>query len=158
LKEKIDAGADFIITQFFYDVDAFLRYVRKCREIGISCPIIPGIMPIQSYGTLLKMTKYCNVYVPKSMLDRLERSNKNDDDSMKQLGCEVAAEMCVRIFNESGGDVDGIHFYTLNLERSVTDIMGKVQQCAAAIASIESTKSEFKVLSPKRPKEEVRYD
>ncbi|CAN0448259.1 unnamed protein product, partial [Discosporangium mesarthrocarpum] len=47
LKQKVDAGADFIVTQFFYDTDAFLDYERQCREIGIECPIIPGIMPIQ---------------------------------------------------------------------------------------------------------------
>lgn len=48
LKEKVDAGADFVITQFFYDTEAFLRYARRCREIGITCPIIPGIMAIQA--------------------------------------------------------------------------------------------------------------
>ena len=163
LKEKVDAGADFIITQFFYDVDAFLKYVQKCRLIGITCPIIPGIMPIQSYGTLMKMTQYCNVHVPKSMLDRLESVNKNDDEAIKQLGCEIAAEMCLRIYNESDGDVDGVHFYTLNLERSVTEIIhmldtaSPTKQPTTSESIEQSSKAESKFASPKRPKEEVRY-
>ena len=63
LKEKIDAGADFIITQFFYDVQVFIDYVDQCKERGITCPIIPGIMPIQSYPSFIRMTRFCKTKV-----------------------------------------------------------------------------------------------
>lgn len=129
LKDKIDAGADFIITQFFYDVDIFLDYVKRCRKIGITCPVIPGIMPIQSFGSLLKMTSFCNISVPSSVVERLERV-RHDDEAVKEIGCEIAAEMCRRILAERSSSaleydcsVHGFHFYTLNLERSTTRIL-----------------------------------
>ena len=144
LKEKLSAGADFVITQFFYDVDVFLEYVKRCRRIGIKCPIIPGIMPIQSYSSLLKMTSFCNISVPSSVLERLERV-RHDDEAVKKIGCEIAAEMCQRILTETSSSsssssssslghnddagccgVHGFHFYTLNLERSTTRILASL--------------------------------
>ena len=150
LKDKLDAGADFIITQFFYDVDIFLEYVRRCRKIGITCPIIPGIMPIQSYSSLLKMTSFCNISVPNSVVERLERV-RHDDEAVKEIGCEIAAEMCRRILSETSSSaleddcsIHGFHFYTLNLERSTTRILASLgaldvdspkNNCDATIAS-----------------------
>ncbi len=72
LKEKVDAGADFIITQLFYDVQLFLDFVRKCRDIGIAVPIIPGIMPIQNYPGFTRMTGFCKTKVPQHIVDALE--------------------------------------------------------------------------------------
>ncbi|KAL7469955.1 hypothetical protein ACHAXS_010193 [Conticribra weissflogii] len=134
LKEKLEVGADFIITQFFYDVDLFLGYVRRCRGAGITCPIIAGIMPIQSYSSLLKMTQFCGISVPKSVLHRLE-GVRHDDEAVKKIGCEIASEMCRSVLSASNllakekdgvlaySGVDGFHFYTLNLERSTTRIL-----------------------------------
>lgn len=124
LKEKMDAGADLIMTQFFYDCDAFLDFVKLCRATGISSPILPGIMPIQSYSSFVRMTNYCNISVPKHVMDRLEPV-KDDDEAIKDIGVEIAVDMCHKLLStppEEGG-VDGIHFYTLNLERSVTRIL-----------------------------------
>lgn len=122
LKEKVDAGADFIITQLFYDVDAFLSFVGCCREADMICPILPGIMPIQSYSSFKRMTEYCQVTVPSSVWDQIEPV-KDDDEAVKAAGCEIAIDMCRRILSEAGGSVDGVHFYTLNLERSVSTIL-----------------------------------
>lgn len=124
LKEKIEAGADFIITQLFYDVTHFLDYVQRCRQVGITCPILPGIMPIQSYSSFLRMTEFCDISVPNHVMERL-RPIKGDDEAVKAIGCEIAADMAREILNceREGVDVDGIHFYTLNLERSVTTIL-----------------------------------
>ena len=72
LKSKIDAGADFVITQLFYDTEAYFSYVKKCREVGITCPIVPGIMPIQSYQGFHRMVGMCRVAVPQRILDKLE--------------------------------------------------------------------------------------
>ena len=124
LKEKMDAGADLIMTQFFYDCDAFLDFVKGCRAEGILCPILPGIMPIQSYSSFVRMTTYCNISVPQHVMDRLEPV-KDDDEAIKDIGVEIAVDMCKKLLStpaEEGG-VDGIHFYTLNLERSVTRIL-----------------------------------
>lgn len=121
LKQKLEAGADFVITQLFYDVDSFLSFVEKCRGAGIDCPILPGIMPIQSYQTLSRMTQYCQIRVPESVMQSLEPM-KHDDDAVKEKGIEIADQMCRRIFAEAPS-VDGVHFYTLNLERSVTKIL-----------------------------------
>jgi methylenetetrahydrofolate reductase (NADPH) len=130
LKEKMDAGADFIITQFFFDVSVFLEYVTTCRKTGIDAPIIPGIMPIQSYSSLVKMTEFCGISVPKSVHDRL-CSIQHDDEAVKKVGCEIATEMCQTILSASQDganngldlEVDGFHYYTLNLERSTTRIL-----------------------------------
>eukprot|EP00559_Dactyliosolen_fragilissimus_P001733 CAMPEP_0184860762 /NCGR_PEP_ID=MMETSP0580-20130426/5583_1 /TAXON_ID=1118495 /ORGANISM="Dactyliosolen fragilissimus" /LENGTH=683 /DNA_ID=CAMNT_0027357979 /DNA_START=17 /DNA_END=2065 /DNA_ORIENTATION=+ len=124
LKEKMDAGADFILTQFFYDVNLFLEYVKLCRRAGIDSPIIPGIMPIQSFSSFMRMTEFCNISVPPKVLHRLEQF-KHDDEAIKKIGCEIASEMCRTILlkTEEDGGVDGVHFYTLNLERSVTTIL-----------------------------------
>ena len=150
LKEKVDAGADFILTQFFYDTDVFLQFVRKCREIGISCPIIPGIMPIQSYNVFEKMTRYCNIKVPQAVWDRLDPV-KDDDEAVKEIGCEIAAEMCRRIKSEGDG-VDGVHFYTLNLERSVTQILVRI----GAVDQVSPVTGDETELSASGPCETVR--
>jgi methylenetetrahydrofolate reductase (NADPH) len=124
LKEKMDAGADLIMTQFFYDCHAFLDFVKACRAVNITCPILPGIMPIQSYSSFVRMTNYCNISVPRHVMDRLEPV-KDDDEAIKEIGVEIAVDMCQTLLStpvEEGG-VDGIHFYTLNLERSVTRIL-----------------------------------
>ena len=78
LKEKVDAGADFIITQFFYNVDLFLKFVDDCNRIGITCPIIPGILPIYNYRNFKRMVGFCCVNVPLKILEDLEQI-KNDD-------------------------------------------------------------------------------
>lgn len=153
LKEKLDAGGQFIITQFFYDVNVFLNYVKRCREAGIHCPIIPGIMPIQSYSSLLKMTQFCGISVPSSVINRL-KDVRLDDEAVKQIGCEIATEMCRTILtsmtkqqykskdlDDDGWCVDGFHFYTLNLERSTTRILtnlGAVDILSQAGSSVSS--------------------
>merc|ERR1719162_1585755 len=72
LKEKVDAGADLIVTQLFYDNDGFLEYVDKCKKMGINIPILPGIMPIQSYGGFSRMTSLCKTKVPPHINETLE--------------------------------------------------------------------------------------
>jgi len=122
LKEKVDAGADFILTQFFYDTSVFIDYVKRCREFGITCPIVPGIMPIPNYSSFCVMTEVCETKVPPEMMQRLEPV-KGDDEAVKDIGCEIAVDMCRDILSCDEIDVDGVHFYTLNLERSVGRIV-----------------------------------
>lgn len=120
LKEKIDAGADFIITQMFYDVDGFLEFVRKCRSLGINVPILPGILPIQNYGGFKRMTGFCKTKVPQAVTDAIELI-KDDDAAVKQFGIDLGVDMCKRIL--ASGLSPGVHFYSLNLEKSVMAII-----------------------------------
>lgn len=119
LKEKVDAGADFIITQLFYDVDLFLQFVKDCRTLGINVPIVPGIMPIHTYGGFTRMTSLCKTFVPKYIMDELEPFKDNDEE-VKKAGVRLCADMCRKLVN---GGVPFLHFYTLNLEQSVTHIL-----------------------------------
>lgn len=119
LKSKVDAGADYIVTQLFYDTDIFLNWQKKCREIGIAIPILPGIMPIQSYGGFRRMTTLCKTYVPQYVLDDLEPI-KEDDKAVKEYGVKLAVDMCNQM-KDAG--IRGFHFYTLNLERSTRLIL-----------------------------------
>ena len=119
LKEKVEAGADIVVTQLFYDVDKFLFFRDKCIKAGIKVPIIPGIMPIHNYARFLKFTQFCQVSVPDSVTVQLEPI-KYDDSSVINYGIDQASGMCQKLI-ENG--VPGIHFYTLNLENSVSAIL-----------------------------------
>ena len=78
LKSKIDAGADFIITQFFFDVKMYLVYRKRCHKIGIDVPILPGYLPIQNYKSYKKFTKWCKTHVPSNVVEDLEKIKDND--------------------------------------------------------------------------------
>ncbi len=79
LKEKIEAGADFVLTQLFYDVDGFLTWEKQCRAQGIVCPIIPGIMPIQSFNGFRRITNLAKIFVPASVQEALEPIKVRED-------------------------------------------------------------------------------
>merc|ERR1719162_2363994 len=119
LKEKVDAGADLIVTQLFYDNEGFLEYVDKCKKMGITIPILPGIMPIQSYGGFSRMTSLCKTKVPAHITDALEPV-KDDDEKVKDKGVELAIKQCKELVAKG---TPGLHFYTLNLETSVMRIV-----------------------------------
>lgn len=119
LKEKVDAGADFVITQLFYDVDLFLQFVKDCRAIGINCPIVPGIMPIHTHGGFVRMTQLCKTFVPPYIMEELE-PHKNNDEEVKKVGVRLCVDMCKKLI---ANGVPYLHFYTLNLEQSVTNIL-----------------------------------
>ena len=119
LKKKIDKGTDFIITQLFYDLEEFFDFERLCRDAGISCPIIPGLMPIQNYQRFKRFTDLCQTKVPDSILRDLE-GIKNDDAAVQKYGIDLAVKMSQTMLEKG---VPGIHFYTMNLETSVTEIL-----------------------------------
>lgn len=123
LKDKVEAGADFIITQMFYDVDCFLKFVQTCRQEGITVPILPGILPIQNYTGFKRMTGFCKTKVPQSILDAMEPI-KDDDVAVKQFGVRLGFDMCRRILKS--GLSPGVHFYSLNLEKSVMAIIDEL--------------------------------
>ncbi|KAJ3224928.1 hypothetical protein HK099_007648 [Clydaea vesicula] len=119
LKLKQEAGANYVVTQLFYDVDFYLNWLEKCKEAGITIPILPGMMPIQNYGGFQRMTFQCKTRVPKKILDELEPI-KDDDKAVKQYGIALGIEMVKQL---QANGVKGFHFYTLNLEKSVRLIL-----------------------------------
>ncbi|TPX35953.1 methylenetetrahydrofolate reductase [NAD(P)H] [Synchytrium microbalum] len=119
LKLKVDCGADFIITQMFYDTNLYLAWLKDCRDIGITIPIIPGIMPIQSYGGFQRMTTLSKTIVPDFIKQGLEPI-KDDDAAVKDFGIQLSIQMCNEL---RAGGVRSFHFCTLNLEKSVRRIL-----------------------------------
>ncbi|KAK3727352.1 hypothetical protein RRG08_018336 [Elysia crispata] len=120
LKDKVDAGADLVITQLFFKNDTFLKYVSDCRKVGITVPILPGVLPIQGYKSLSNMAKLSKLEVPKEILDAIEPI-KTNDIAIRQYGIFKAVEICRELLNS--GMVPGIHFYTLNREKAVTQVL-----------------------------------
>ena len=116
LKDKIDAGADFIFTQMFYDFDIFAQWVRDVRAAGITVPIVPGVMPIQNYGGFQRATARFRTQVPQYFHDALEPI-KEDDQRVREVGTQLVGDMCRRILNTPELDIHGLHIYTMNLER-----------------------------------------
>jgi methylenetetrahydrofolate reductase (NADPH) len=126
LVEKTKAGADFLMTQLFFDVEAYDKFEKMLREHESGAfktiPIIPGLMPIQSYKILLRTTKLSHANLPANMLARLD-AVKSDDELVKQVGVKILDEMVEHIKSRSGGGKRGFHFYTLNLEKAVSHIL-----------------------------------
>ncbi|WP_310538864.1 methylenetetrahydrofolate reductase [NAD(P)H] [Phenylobacterium sp.] len=110
LKAKIDAGATRAISNFFFDIDGYLRFVEKIRKAGVTVPILPGIMPVSSYEGLKNMSQRIGVSLP-GWLGNLFEGLDDDHETRKLLACSVAAEMCARLVEEGFSD---FHFYTLN--------------------------------------------
>jgi methylenetetrahydrofolate reductase (NADPH) len=119
LKEKVDAGATFIVTQMFYDVDNFLQWVLNVRSKGITVPIVPGIMPISTYASFLRRCNHMNCKIPPKFTVALERV-KNDDAAVKNIGKDLVVDMCRKIL-ESG--INHLHFYTMNLAQATRMVL-----------------------------------
>lgn len=115
LKEKIDAGVNFIFTQMFYDVEIFIDWVKAVRAAGITIPIVPGIAPIQNWNGFQRATSLAKTVIPQSFLNALE-PHKNNDEKVREIGTKLVADMCRRILKEDIG-IRGLHFYTMNLEK-----------------------------------------
>jgi methylenetetrahydrofolate reductase (NADPH) len=127
LKLKVDAGADFVITQMFFDNRFYFDFVVQARAIGIDVPLIPGIMPILNLGQIKRFTQMCGASIPEELLERLE-AIKEDADAVRQCGVEHAAQQCRELL-ECG--VPGIHFYTLNRSTSTRDIFENLKAVGA---------------------------
>ncbi|NEX93187.1 methylenetetrahydrofolate reductase [NAD(P)H] [Caulobacter sp. 17J65-9] len=110
LKAKIDAGATRAISQFFFDIDAFLRFVDRARAAGITIPIVPGIMPVTNFRGLCRMSESCQASVPQWLANLFDGLD-DDPDTRRLLASSVAAEMCARLEEEGFSE---FHFYTLN--------------------------------------------
>jgi methylenetetrahydrofolate reductase (NADPH) len=110
LKAKIDAGASRAITQFFFDIDGYLRFMERVRAAGVTIPICAGIMPVTNFRGLKSMAAPCGIDLPPWLANLFEGLDK-DPDTRRLIACSVAAEMCAKLEEEGFPD---FHFYTLN--------------------------------------------
>lgn len=110
LKRKVDAGADFVITQLFFDNDDFLRFRDSAERAGIHVPIIAGIMPVLSVKQIKRFTEMCGARIPRDLLRRIE-AVEDDPEAVRHVGMYHATSQCDALLFEG---VAGIHFYTLN--------------------------------------------
>eukprot|EP00437_Effrenium_voratum_P032418 CAMPEP_0181476124 /NCGR_PEP_ID=MMETSP1110-20121109/41548_1 /TAXON_ID=174948 /ORGANISM="Symbiodinium sp., Strain CCMP421" /LENGTH=811 /DNA_ID=CAMNT_0023601403 /DNA_START=55 /DNA_END=2490 /DNA_ORIENTATION=- len=138
LKEKVDAGAEFVITQMFLDPEVFLDFQKECLKYDIKVPIVPGIMCLNNLGGLKRMTELCKTRVPEGLLERAEQANTSDE-AFKEFGIKEGAAMCKALLD---GGAPGLHFYTLNLEKVVVGILqglGKISdEQAKAFQKVEA--------------------
>ncbi len=131
LKEKVDAGADAIITQLFYDNDDFLRFSEDVRALGVDVPIVPGMMLIQSAAQCRRIASMCGSKIPRGLEDKLVKV-EGDDEAAMQLGIEYTTAQCQELLEHG---VPGFHFYSLNKARPITAVFEnlKLQTLAAAV-------------------------
>ena len=109
-KRKLDAGANSAITQYFYNADAYFRFVDECTAAGITVPIVPGIMPIGNFSQLARFSDACGAEIPRWMRVKLE-GYRDDTASIRAFGLDVVTALCDKLLQAGA---PGLHFYTLN--------------------------------------------
>jgi methylenetetrahydrofolate reductase (NADPH) len=117
-KRKIEAGANAAITQYFYNADAYFRFVDDCEALGIDVPIVPGIMPIGNFSQLARFSESCGAEIPRWL--RLKLQGYGDDAaSIRRLGLDVVTELCSHLLAQGA---PGLHFYTMNRAELTSEI------------------------------------
>ncbi|WP_353981128.1 methylenetetrahydrofolate reductase [NAD(P)H] [Salinicola endophyticus] len=107
---KVKAGADFAITQYFFNADAYFHFVDRARALGVETPIVPGIMPITNYSKLARFSEACGADIPRWVRKQLEAYG-DDQQSIQAFGTDMVSRLCQRLLD---GGAPGLHFYTLN--------------------------------------------
>ena len=119
LKEKVDAGADFVITQLFFDNRDFFEFRDHMAKLGLTVPVVPGMLPILSTSQIKKFTTLCGARIPAAMMTKLEGYGDNDA-AVTAYGIDYATAQCQELLREG---VEGLHFYTLNKAHSTTAVV-----------------------------------
>ena len=122
LKEKVDCGADVVITQLFYMNDSFLRFRDRCTSIGIDVPIVPGLLPVTNFKQVKRITSLCGAKLPEDFLYALEQCG-DDAEEQFEVGVEQATRQAADL---SAHGVPGIHFYVLNQSRATSAVLSAV--------------------------------
>lgn len=123
LKFKVDQGADFVVTQLFFDPTDFLRFRDRAADRGVRVPIVAGVMPITNVGQVKRFTTLCGARIPSRLESALDRV-QTDPEAVIQLGIDHAVQQCRTLLSEG---VSGIHFYTLNRSRSTAEILRQLR-------------------------------
>jgi methylenetetrahydrofolate reductase (NADPH) len=144
LKEKVDAGVDFLITQMFFHNDLYFDFVERARAIGIEVPIIPGIWPITNVAQIRKVTEMCAATIRPEMIAELE-SRRDEPEAVVDFGVAYATLQCAELLREGA---PGVHFYTLNRSPATRAILGALKlqrpwlQPSASMSSASATRGE----------------
>ncbi|MDO8990490.1 MAG: methylenetetrahydrofolate reductase [NAD(P)H] [Sideroxyarcus sp.] len=121
-KRKMNAGADSAITQYFYNADAYFRFVDESRKLGVTAPIVPGIMPIVRFSQLARFSDACGAEIPRWMRKTMEGYG-DDVESVQNFGLDVVTQLCEKLI---AGGVPALHFYTLNQANASLEILKRL--------------------------------
>ncbi len=121
-KRKINAGANSAITQYFYNADGYFRFVDECRKLGVTVPIVPGIMPITRFSQLARFSDACGAEIPRWMRKTMEGYG-DDNESIQAFGLDVVTQLCEKLIT---GGAPGLHFYTLNQANASLEILNRL--------------------------------
>ncbi len=124
LKMKVDAGADFIITQLFFDNQDYFDYIERAKKAGVNVRIIPGILPITDYRKMLSFCEGCGARIPEAV-HRIFKPIQDDEEATYRAGVEYVASQCINLLQ---GGAPGLHFFTLNKIEPVREILGIVRR------------------------------
>jgi methylenetetrahydrofolate reductase (NADPH) len=122
--QKMHAGADQAITQFFYNAESYRRFVARCRRQGLESPIIPGIMPLDNFSGIKRFAGRCGAEIPR-WLEKEMLAYENDKQAVFDIGVEVVTALCARLLDLGA---PGLHFYTLNRSAAVIAILHQLQR------------------------------
>lgn len=123
LKQKVDKGADFVVSQLFFDNKAYFDFVEKARAIGVDCPIIPGLMPITQFSQIERFTKMAGCSIPRELIDEIN-SCGDDRGRLLEVSLGFSIKQCRELLR---GGAPGIHFYTLNQSQATTTILKAIR-------------------------------
>ena len=121
-KRKIEAGGNSAITQYFYNVDGYFRFVEAVQKMGVTAPIVPGIMPIMRYSQLARFSDACGAEIPRWMRKTMEGYG-DDVESVQAFGRDVVTQLCEKLI---AGGAPGLHFYTLNQANASIEILHRL--------------------------------
>jgi len=119
LKNKIEQGADFVLTQLFFDNRDYFEFRDHLQKMGVEVPLCPGLLPILSTAQIKRFTTLCGAKMPDRMMSQLDKMGE-DDEAVTRYGIEYATRQCEELLREGA---PGIHFYTLNKSRSTTEVL-----------------------------------
>jgi methylenetetrahydrofolate reductase (NADPH) len=118
-KEKVSAGANSAITQYFYHPEAYCQFVEDCQALGVTLPIVPGIMPIYNFSQLCRFSDMCGAEIPRYIRKRIEAFS-DDTASIQAFGIEIVTKLCQDLLKAGA---PGLHFYTLNKHQIITQVL-----------------------------------
>lgn len=119
-RRKVKAGANVAITQYFFNPDAYFRFIDEIRRMGIEIPVVPGVMPLTNYKQIARFSDACGAEIPRWIRKRLEAYDEREDmESLRAFGVEVITDLCAKLLE---GGAPGLHFYTLNKAWATTRI------------------------------------